>query len=122
MKYLLNIIMRKAIFSLRVRRIIKNFTAYRAAYFERVYSDTGIFWEETIIDRYISESDDLSDIFIDRIIHDIELGVLGVIYNTEWEMQYSRLVTKTGSHILIVWIRRVIWEDDIFVEDLEIQT
>ena len=114
--------MRKAIFSHKIYDIIEDFTDYRMSYFDRVYSDTGIWWEETILERYRDESKDLIRIFVWAIEHDIVLGVLGVIYDTVWDEQYSRLVTKTGSHILIVWIRRVIWEDEIFVEDLEIQT
>ncbi len=114
--------MHKIIYSSHVRRVIRSFILYRADYFERLYSDTGIFSEDIIVWRHISESEMLFDSFMEAIVKDISKWILGNIYNKVDDYEYSRLVIKSGSHILIVWFKRSLSEDIVFVEDIEIRT
>lgn len=109
-------------YSPHIRQIIRSFIEYRATYFERLYSDTGIWWTDMIVDRYLHESYELLDTFIDAIEKDVFKWIYGTVYMTDSKKEYSRLVVKIDQHILIVWISRDRDAKTVYIDDLEIRT
>lgn len=110
------------IFSQKIYTIIEGFIDYRIGYFERLYSETGIFGEDIIIERYREESQNISREIVKGIISHIERWIFGNIYQNDDQGEFSRLVLKTPHHICIVWIRRERTTNHTFIEDIEIQT
>lgn len=91
-------------------------------YYDRFYSDTGIYGEDDIKTRYIDQTEKLYEEFLCAIKKDIQRGIMGNIYETNDVFELSKLVVFVRSYILVMYCKRMLKEKSVFVENIEIRT
>lgn len=114
--------MLKIQYSSQSNKSLRSFITYMKDYYDRFYSDTGIYGEDDIKRRYIDQTEKLYEEFIFAIRKDLQRGIFGNIYETSDTFELSKLVVFVRSYILVVYCKKMLHEEVVFIENIEIRT
>ncbi len=114
--------MLKIQYSFQFNKSLQSFITYLKDYYDHFYSNTGIYAEEDIKIQYIIQTEKLYEEFLFAIKKDIQRGVTGNIYEKTDTFELSKLVVFVRSYILIVYCKKILHEDLILIENIEIRT